>query len=256
MSKGWIKLHREIADDEMWTCEPFSKSQAWIDLILLANHKQGIIDVRGNMVVVERGQVGWSQVKLAKRWRWSRNKLRRYLKWLESVQKIAQHTEQVTSIISILNYEEYQKNDTADDTTKRQQTIQQKDNKRNTNKNDKNDKNDKNKTNTYKSELQNFVEHFNELFKRQFTVTDGKVKKWIDRRKNFSVDQLTKAVENLSQSPFHRGVNDRGWSADPDFLLRNDEQVDKWINYQPEEAKQLAQITRRSDAKAIRLDVK
>ena len=35
---GWIKIHRDILYHEIWSDKPFSKGQAWIDLILLANH--------------------------------------------------------------------------------------------------------------------------------------------------------------------------------------------------------------------------
>ena len=37
--EGWIKLHRSISDNDLWTSEPFSRGQAFVDLILLASHK-------------------------------------------------------------------------------------------------------------------------------------------------------------------------------------------------------------------------
>jgi hypothetical protein len=75
MHRGYIKLFRKMQDNKLWLSEPFTRSQAWIDLILLANHRPGVIRVRGNRVDVKRGQVGWSQVALAKRWKWSRGKV-------------------------------------------------------------------------------------------------------------------------------------------------------------------------------------
>jgi DNA replication protein DnaD len=121
--------------------EPFTRSQAWIDLILLANHKPGVIRVRGNRVDVKRGQVGWSQVALAKRWKWSRGKVRRFLKELEkNDHQIVQQKNNITTLINIINYEQYQGNGTADGTADGQQT----DSRRYTNKNDKNDKKGKN----------------------------------------------------------------------------------------------------------------
>ena len=36
---GWIKLHRELLLHDLWKYKPFSKGQAWIDLLMLANHK-------------------------------------------------------------------------------------------------------------------------------------------------------------------------------------------------------------------------
>ena len=46
----------------------------------------------------------------------------------------------------------------------------------------------------------------------------------------FTLEEILKALDNLSKSEFHQGDNDRGWKADPDFLIRNDEQIDKWLN--------------------------
>jgi len=89
-----------------------------------------------------------------------------------------------------------------------------------------------------------FLNEFNNLFERQYKPTAGRVKKLDLRLKSFSLEDILKALHNLSQSPFHRGVNDRGWSADPDFLIRNDEQIDKWLNVNMEEAKQLSKFSK------------
>lgn len=137
---GWIKIHRKIEDWGGYLSEPFDKTHAWIDLILLANHTQTSFFVRGIEVVVERGELAWSEDNLGKRWKWSRSKVRRFLTWLNSIQQIRQQKSSIISKIIILKYDEYQKNDTTDDTTNVQQTIQQ----TNTYKNVKNDKNDKN----------------------------------------------------------------------------------------------------------------
>jgi hypothetical protein len=144
---GWIKLHRVLTMHEIWTAEPFTRGQAWVDLLLLANHKPGHIRKRGIRVEVERGQVGWSEVALATRWKWSRGKVRRFLSELESKmeQQIVQQKNKVTTVISITNYNKYQSDGTTDDTTDGHQTVQQTDIKRYRNKNEKNEKNKKNK---------------------------------------------------------------------------------------------------------------
>lgn len=139
---GWIKIYRQLTLNNIWTEESFSRGQAWIDLLLLANHKDGIVRVRGIKIPVLRGQVGWSELKLADRWKWSRGKVRRFICELENEKMVVQHKNRKTSIISILNYEFYQCNDTTDSTTDGQQIVQQTD----TNKNVKNDKNDKNES--------------------------------------------------------------------------------------------------------------
>jgi len=116
--KGWITLHRQIENNPLWLLEPFTKAQAWVDLILNANHTDGYFMVRGIKIEIKRGQIGWSELTMAKRWKWSRMKVRRFLKYLDGEQQtIQQKIDKITSITTIINYSKYQ-------------TIQQKDNRR------------------------------------------------------------------------------------------------------------------------------
>ena len=129
---GWVRLHRKIEDNFLWFLEPFSKAQAWIDLFLMANHKNTSIQIRGNIVPLKRGQIGWSELTMAARWKWSKNKVRRFLNLLETEQQIIQQKDRyITTIITVLNYENLQ-SDTAE--------RQQKDSRRYINKNDKKEK--------------------------------------------------------------------------------------------------------------------
>ena len=122
--EGWISLHRQLQDNSLWTCEPFTRGQAWVDLLLIAAHSESFFYVRGIKVNVERGQLAWGEVKLSERWRWSRSKLRKYLNDLEKEQQIEQHKSSVIQVITIVNYDKYQQ--------KVQQSEQQKDNRRTT----------------------------------------------------------------------------------------------------------------------------
>jgi len=133
---GWIKLHRSIEDNKLYFKESFNKTLAWIDLLLLANHKDDYFFVRGVKVDIKRGQIGWTDEKLGERWKWSRGKVKRYLLFLQKEGQIVLHPSNVTTLISIVKYEEYQVNDKQID----QQVDQQVD----VDKNDKNEKNEKN----------------------------------------------------------------------------------------------------------------
>ncbi len=126
MSNGWIRLHREIEDWEFYFKEPFTYASAWIDLLLLASHKKSCFSIRGNLIEVKRGEIAWSEESLAKRWQWSRDKVRRYLTMLKTRQQIEQQKSFILNKIIILKYNQYQENDTADNTAEKQQTIQQK----------------------------------------------------------------------------------------------------------------------------------
>lgn len=144
--KGYISIHRKIEDSWLWLSEPFSKAQAWIDLLLIANHKNSSFFLRGIKIEVKRGHIAWSEEKLSSRWKWSRGKLRTFLKLLETEQQIIQHKSNKINIVEIINYDLYQKQDNKIDskkTTERQQSEQQKDIYNNVN-NDNNDNNENN----------------------------------------------------------------------------------------------------------------
>jgi len=114
--EGWIKLHRQLQNNPIWFSEPFTRGQAWIDLLLLANHKDGYFRVRGIRVDVKRGQVGYSIPKLAERWQWSKGKVNRFLNELETDAQIGLQKNNVTCLLTITNYNRYQSGDTASGT--------------------------------------------------------------------------------------------------------------------------------------------
>jgi len=107
--EGWITLHRKIEENELWLSEPFTRGQAWVDLLLIANHTPKLLYKRNIPITIERGQVGWSQERLAKRWKWGRRKVSNFLKTLENAQQIINDNNHTLSHIIIVNYEKYQK---------------------------------------------------------------------------------------------------------------------------------------------------
>lgn len=144
---GYIKLHRTIFEHWLWDEKPYDRARAWIDLLMLANHKDNKISIKGRPIEVRRGQTARSSVSLAERWGWSRGKVSRFLDTLEAEQQIEQQKSNVTTVITIVNYEQYQGN--GQQTI--QQTKQQTDSRRtadgqqtDTNNNDKNENNDNN----------------------------------------------------------------------------------------------------------------
>lgn len=117
MSGDWIKLHRRLQEHPWWSAEPFTRMQAWIDIIMSANYKDSTFFVRGVRVDVRRGQVAMSEEGMARRWRWSRGKVRRFLNELEMEQQIVQQDKYPLSLIDVVNYDLYQSDGTANGTT-------------------------------------------------------------------------------------------------------------------------------------------
>lgn len=159
MSTGWARVYRQLTEGDFWLSEKFTKPQAWVDLIVMANHKEGSFWVRGIEVKLDRGEIGWSELTMARRWKWSRNKIRLFLNYLSTNDMIdRKKVQQITTIIKIKNYEKYQSMVQQEV----QQEVQQKDNRRYTNNNVKNDKNVRilttvNRTSPFGSEEINLV---------------------------------------------------------------------------------------------------
>lgn len=108
MNTGWIKLYRKSFDNKLYFAEPFTRWQAWCDLLLLANTKSGSFIKRGIKVDVEPGQVGHDIDTLAQRWRWSRGKVNRFISVLETEHQVVRQKSNVTTLISIANWATYQ----------------------------------------------------------------------------------------------------------------------------------------------------
>ena len=82
--KNFLPLNRSLLNHWLWKDKPFSKGQAWVDLLLLANYEDKKMPYKGKVVTCKRGDVNLSITELAKRWGWSRNSARRFLMLLES----------------------------------------------------------------------------------------------------------------------------------------------------------------------------
>lgn len=117
MEGGYIKLFRSSQKNEFYFAEPFTKWQAWQDLILLANYKDSTKKVRGISMTVKRGEVAWSTRALAERWQWSRDKIKRFLKHLEDAHKISPQKSQLSNRYLIVNYDKYQGNESINEST-------------------------------------------------------------------------------------------------------------------------------------------
>ena len=146
---GWVKFHRQIQESNIWTDkEPFDRRSAWVDLIMMANHEDRKVLINGKLVVIKRGQKITSLYKLAERWHWSRDRVRRYLTLLESDNMIVRESNNINTTITIVNYSIYQDKNTTRKTTNKttdKTTDNTTDNTQTRiNKNDKEVKNEKN----------------------------------------------------------------------------------------------------------------
>ena len=115
---GWFKINRDIQNHWIWESnEPFDKRSAWIDLILLANHKDFKTVYKGRVVYRKRGEVNTSIRYLADRWHWDRRKVGRFISTMQKDGMCTMRSTIDGTTITIENYNKYQNRSTTDSTT-------------------------------------------------------------------------------------------------------------------------------------------
>jgi len=108
LDKGYIKLYRSIRDNWVWEEKPFSRGQAWIDIILSASHCDTKMLFNGNLITVKRGTYISSIRKLADKWGWSRVKTAKFLNELENDGMIAKDSDSFRTLLTVEKYSIYQ----------------------------------------------------------------------------------------------------------------------------------------------------
>lgn len=127
MADGWISLNRKIQEHWLFTEERvFSKYEAWIDLLLQANFKDSSLKAGNEIITVKRGSFVTSELKLMERWKWSKTKLRSFLKLLEQESMIEKTSDTKKTTINIVNYSVYQQMETTKEPEKNQKKTNKK----------------------------------------------------------------------------------------------------------------------------------
>ena len=121
----------------------FSKFEAWIDILLSVNHKEGKVLIDYSVETVKRGEFITSEVKLANKWNWDRKTVRKFLTLLQQEEMILKSSTKRWTSITVINWDKYQLDGQEVGQEVGQGVGQDRDRGLDTNKNDKNDKNDK-----------------------------------------------------------------------------------------------------------------
>lgn len=137
---GWVRLHRKIKKNPIWNIKPYSKGQAWMELIMSANHEPAQVILGNEILNIERGQFHTSELKLAGEWGWNRKTVHSYLNLLKKLKMVTTVGTTKGTTITIENYGEYQGEGTMVGTAVGTLKGQRRDNEAGTNKNIKNDK--------------------------------------------------------------------------------------------------------------------
>lgn len=240
--EGWILLHRKLQDCEIWAnSQPFDMRSAWVDLLLLANHRDVEIVFDYTPMTVKRGQYLTSVRKLCARWNWSKNRTLKYLRLLESLKMISRESNAKRTLITIENYDVYQdvqdtNEDTGKDTgeyTKRTQSGHKADTSVPQTNNEKNDNNEKeiynypsDSSSDYTSDTQKILTLWNELGKYGIPTVKVVAKgsnretQLKSRLKQFGVVEFENAINQIHKSSFLKGQNKNGWTITFDWFIK------------------------------------
>ena len=228
IKKGWVRLFRSIQDHDLWKHKPYDKARAWVDLILTANHRNNRLLVGNQFIEIKRGEMLTSQLKLSKRWGWSREKVNNFLKLLSIENQLSLKThiqkDKGFTLITLLNYNKLQERDNVKPTTKPTTNRQLTDNKPYTNKNVKNVKNDKNNT------IHSIFDYFLLKTKKAFKFTKDR-QILINKRlgEGYTVAEIKTAIDHFVIDDWP----DRYKYMDLEYCIGTRNKVnllDKWIN--------------------------
>lgn len=212
---GWVKLHRSITDNWIWRDKPFSKGQAWLDILMECNHKPWKVNIGLTVIPIERGQKLWSIKDMAERWGWSRKKVSSFLDVLEADNMLHQKRTSKYTLLTIVNYDFYQSKDD-DEEHQKNITRTSKEHHENTNKNEKNDKN----IYLYK-QVADLYSSICVSFPKLSKMSEARKKAIKARLNTYTVDDFKRLFQMAEESDFLKGKNDRNWSATFDWLIKD-----------------------------------
>lgn len=232
--QGWIKIHRDLLDNELWSDKPFTKGQAWVDLLLLANHKDKNVLIGSHTEMVERGSFITSELKLMERWGWGRKKVKLFLNFLESQKMIERNANNKRTAITIVNYGFYQDCDLPKEqqkNSKRTAKEQQRDSTGTAKEHKQERKNERMKeyidTNVSikQHSIQSIIDAWNQLepygIKMIYRINPGSKRctSLIALLEQFGEEKVIQAVDKVKQSDFLQGKTDTRFSLNFDWFI-------------------------------------
>jgi hypothetical protein len=117
---GYFLVYRGLHDKPLFKSnQPFSRFEAWLDAIELANFSESSFRHNSTVFPIPRGAIGTSYRSLAKRWKWSVDRVIRELKLWSGQGMVALDTRHGYLHVTICNYEQYQSPNDADATLTR-----------------------------------------------------------------------------------------------------------------------------------------
>lgn len=224
-------------DNELWSDKPFTKGQAWVDLLLLANHRDKNVLLGNCTELVERGSFITSELKLMERWGWGRKKVKLFLNFLESQKMIERNANNKRTAITIVNYGFYQDCDLPKEQqkdSKRTAKEQRRDSTGTAKEHKQERKNERMKeyidTNVSikQHSIQSIIDAWNQLepygIKMIYRINPGSKRctSLIALLEQFGEEKVIQAVDKVKQSDFLQGKTDTRFSLNFDWFVNPD----------------------------------
>ena len=105
---GYVKVSRAIFSHGMFKEEPYTEVQAWIWFICGASYKDDTVRVGHLIIDVKRGEYVASIRFLAKKFKWTTSRVKRFLDRLTRGKMVTTKATQGITSINLMNYDEYQ----------------------------------------------------------------------------------------------------------------------------------------------------
>jgi len=194
-------------------------------LLECSNTDKEVLLKDGTNVSIKRGQCIFGRFKWNKKFYFTKNsqiveRMLRKAQFLNNNLNI-KPTNKYT-IITVINYDKW--------VSLEQQDEQQLNNSRTTAEQQLNTSKSIKSVKSEESDIETYIKEFNKLFGREYRITKSREIKLNQRLKSYTQKDLLKALKNMAGNKFYLGGNASNWEADPDYLLRNDDIVDRLLN--------------------------
>lgn len=219
---GWVKTYRSMTGWRWYRNLPVKA--LFLHLLLTANHR----DQDWDGITVKRGQCITGRKQLAIETGLTEQQVRTALQKLINTKEITTESTNRYTLITVVNYERYQAQDIPCQPTEQPTDNQQITNKQptdnqqiTTNKNDKNVKNDKNERNKEYLTILSLFKETCPSFPQPKSLSENRKKAINARLKKYTIEDFKTLFEKAEASDFLKGNNNRNWSANFDWLIRD-----------------------------------
>lgn len=223
---NYIKINRSILDWE-WYKDQNTKD-LFLHMLIKANWKEG----KFQGTTVPRGSFISSISKLSTEINLSERQIRTAISHLKATGEVTSRTTNKFTVFTVLNYDLYQANDKQNDsqaTSERQADDKQpttiEEVKKEIREEEKKEKNNTVFDNTVRStEVQQVIDAWNSLpgLSRIKKIVSGTQRHgWLKTRiRDYGLDEVLRAIENVRSSPFLLGQSEKGWVITFDWFVR------------------------------------